>query len=412
MAVCTELPGRFTLRGTKAVEERIGDMVCGVAEEVARVCAPSEYRSLVMLGGYGRGEGGVCRTESGEFPHNNLDFLLITEGLDPAKTENRRDEIEVGLERLRHEYGVGIDFSTVSAGKLRRSPSLVIWYDMRFGHKTLLGDPAFVPSLERFQIDRIPAWDARNLLVNRGTLLVINDLLLEEGRDDPETRQFIVKHTVKAVIGYGDALLFSLGDYHWSYAEKQRRMQINDSVPEAFRQLYHKAAEFRFEPDYGRFDHENLGDLLDEVRPQLKEIHLHCESVRLKCRQLTWENYLETALRSAVLEDVASPIATIKKLKNLFSKSRPRLGQKFSTRAGAAVLGPRGVLPLLYPAAVYSPFSAEFRNVAAEALGASNNSLPALRRAYLKAWGCHGDINFPRLVRQLGLSLDSKESTS
>ncbi len=31
-----------------------------------------------------------------------------------------------------------------------------------------------------FEVETIPSWDIRNLIVNRGTLLIINDLILEK----------------------------------------------------------------------------------------------------------------------------------------------------------------------------------------------------------------------------------------
>src|SRR5690606_3500364 len=118
-------------------------------------------------------------------------------------------------------------------------PCLVMWFDMRFGHKVLLGDPSFARGLDRFRLSRIEPADVRNLLVNRGTLLVINDLLFDgPGGNDEAARRTALKHAMKAVIGYGDALLYFLGEYDHSYVEKQRRMRIRRDVPAAFRDLY------------------------------------------------------------------------------------------------------------------------------------------------------------------------------
>jgi UTP:GlnB (protein PII) uridylyltransferase len=47
--------GRFTVRGTEAVEERITQMVHTIADTVAAAFSRDEYQALIMIGGYGRG---------------------------------------------------------------------------------------------------------------------------------------------------------------------------------------------------------------------------------------------------------------------------------------------------------------------------------------------------------------------
>ena len=71
--------GRFTVRGGEAVERLLTELVAAAAARVDEAIAASEYRALVMIGGYGRGEGGVQIVDGVERPHNNLDFLLIAE---------------------------------------------------------------------------------------------------------------------------------------------------------------------------------------------------------------------------------------------------------------------------------------------------------------------------------------------
>ena len=132
--------GRFTVRGSNAVEAEIGALLEEVARTVTERIPAAAYRALVLLGGYGRGEGGVVTVEGRERLHNNLDFLLIANGRRQRALAELRREVGEVLEGLVTKHGIQMDLGVTTASLLRWSPGLVMWYDMRFGHKTVLGD--------------------------------------------------------------------------------------------------------------------------------------------------------------------------------------------------------------------------------------------------------------------------------
>lgn len=397
---------KFTLYGTAELEQQLQQLMCDVASVVKRITKPSQYRALVLIGGYGRGEGGVERVGDDARPHNNLDFLLITRGLSKAKQEQLRCDVDAALAPLRESTGVGIDFSTISVAKLRRSPSLVMWYDMRFGHRTVLGDAEFVPSLKQFSLDKIPAWDVRNLLVNRGTLLVINDMMNDFGAPQAAIARTTIKHVMKAVIGYGDALLYFLGRYHWSYAEKQRRMRATREIAEGFRALYEEAISFRFQPDYSPYLQRDTQQWMTELRPTLAEVHMRCEEMRLGQFNLNWEQYLEHALREALWCDMKRPRAAAKKALNLLRGSRTPVPGSWAATLGARTAGLQGLLPIVFPVVAYELENPALREFTASTLGAADSSNEEMRRAYLEHWGLHGDDNFASFLRRHGVTLE------
>src|SRR5262245_18510110 len=130
--------GKFTFRGGAAVERRINQIVNEVAEQVRRFVPQHSPFALVLIGGYGRGEGGIERVNGEERPHNNLDFLLVSDPrqLSPAA----KQQLTESMTKLAQEAQVGIDLSFIERKQLRRAGPLVMWYDVRFGHKTILGD--------------------------------------------------------------------------------------------------------------------------------------------------------------------------------------------------------------------------------------------------------------------------------
>jgi hypothetical protein len=398
--------GRFTVDGGPEVEQGLADLVEEVGAAFARELRPEQYRALLVIGGYGRGEGGVEVVEGRERPHNNVDFMLVLRGASgPGQDGLRRRLVDV-LSGLAAAHGIGLDLGVVTEARLRHAPCLILWHDMHFGHKTVIGDPTFAPSLTRFATRRILPSDALNLLVNRGTLLLINDLLLARGGIGERERRLVVRHAVKAVIGTGDAVLFFLGDYHWSYVEKQRRMAARQDVPAALRELYEACVRFRFRPSHDAFAARDLAAWMVELRATLQPVHLACERLRLALPELTWTGHAEAALRAALREEAASPRGLARKARNLFRALPVPPGLTAAAALGFRATGPRGVLPVLFPAIAYDLPDPAARERARVALGASSTEAAALRRAYLRAWAVDGDPNFSGLLSALGLSLE------
>jgi hypothetical protein len=398
--------GRFTVRGSSIIETTLSALLSKVADDSSRFLPPDVCRAMVLLGGYGRGEGGVVFTPEGERPHNNLDFLVITGAMNPAEQEKLKTKLRAGAVSWKKEFNVELDFAVIPEMKLRRSPCLVMWYDMRFGHKTVLGDKTLVPSLKQFTAERIPAWDICNLLVNRGTLLVLNDHLAASRVLQAEDRKLVVKHVMKAVIGYGDALLYFLKDYHWSYAEKQKRMRARTDIGEGFRRLYDQAIEFRFQPDYAAYENNDLMAWMDSLRVELAAAHLRCESMRLNCPSLQWDTYPGNALAHAVFDDWKSARAWVKKLLNAARTREHIPGASPAARLGFRCLGFKGALPTLFPVPAYALESPGFRELAAHCLGARSLEIAEIRRAYLSRWASLVDTNADAVLKKWNITLN------
>lgn len=403
--------GRFTVKGGDDVETRIAGVVDEVAAVMASGIPDDELRSVVLFGGYGRGEGGVEVTGEGERPHNNLDFLVITRGSGDRKHAALRKRLLHDLEPLSEVHGIGIDVGFMSARCLVRSPCRVMWYDMRHGHKAILGDPDFVGSLERFRLDRILPSDFRSLLVNRGTLLVINDEILARPSPSDTDRRTVIKHAIKAVIGYGDALLFVLGDYHWSYVERQRRMRMSFDLPEDLRDRYEEAMEFRFRPDYSQWVDKDLERWTAGLKDVLRGAHLEAESRRLGCAGLTWEAYPREALAASLTDGLPHPKEAARKVLSLLKSRRFPGKAPLAARLGWRLTTPVNHLAAVFPVVAYHLVDPAMRDLAQRVLGARSNSDADLRRAYLSRWGRLADPNFSLVAKRLGLELDHGEGS-
>jgi len=396
--------GRFTVKGTAAVESKITRMLQQIADVFAQKLASDEYKSLILLGGYGRGEGGVLLENGVEKPHNNFDLLLIYK----KDISHKMDQLHNSLEKLSGTFKIGIDLGTIAASKLKHAQCRVMWYDMRFGHKVILGDKNFVRSIRQFQLKNIPDWDVRNLMVNRGTLMIINDLLLDKKELDKAQEKLIVKHIVKAIIGYGDALLYFGGNYSWSYVEKQKQMQKQRQVDSEFKQLYDEAMEFRFQPDYATFLKKDIKEYTEKLREKFSQIFLHCEQLRLNKNINVWTEYPDVVFRKAVCQELFSPKSWAKKAIN-FLKT-PKYTGKGSWRAacGYRFLGKKGLLPVFFPYIAYRLESNYYKKLFEDFLQVGHVDFKNLRRTYLCLWSQVGDVNFANVLKKYEIELQEK----
>ncbi|HEX9166407.1 MAG TPA: hypothetical protein VF862_10900, partial [Gemmatimonadales bacterium] len=257
----------------------------------------------------------------------------------------------------------------------------------------------------QFRPEVIAPWDVRNLLVNRGTLLLLNELILAKPVVTEADRRTVVRHAMKAIIGYGDALLFFLGGYHWSYLEKQRRMRAHPGVHSALRRLYDRAAEFRFRPDYASYAGCDLARANQALLDALAPVHLECEQRRLGLPELCWESYAESVSRAAVPATLRSPRALARRLRTLGHRTP---GLRLDTplgKLGHQLASPGDRLSVLFPGIAYPRQAPGLATRAAESLQVSPEQPVALVRAYMAKWGVHGDSNLATALDAMGLSL-------
>ncbi|MDY6915378.1 MAG: hypothetical protein SVM86_03550 [Candidatus Cloacimonadota bacterium] len=397
---------KFTVKGSVKIENEIRNILGKITDDLHKHLKQEDYKALILLGGYGRGEGGVVTENNREKPHNNFDLLLITKK-SPTKLVLNIEKYRDNLGKISSVYDIGIDLGVISASKLKHSQCRLMWYEMRFGHKVLAGDKNFVSSLKHFSLKNVPAWDIRNLMVNRGTLMIVNDLLLEEFEIDDQRKKLIIKHIIKAIIGYGDALLFFEGEYSWSYMEKKRRMIKQKNISSKFKKIYNMAMEFRFQPNYSEFMNKDLKELNETLREIFSEVFRYCEQKRLGVELKNWSTYPAIVFRKAVFSQKYSVKSWLKKF-IIFFKSEKYFGKHgLMASIGYRFLGTKGLLAVLFPYIAFKLDDKEFKNLARDFLRNSEN-FSSLRRSYLCIWSKIADTNFSKILKKYNIELRKK----
>ena len=386
---------RLTVAGGEELERELRRRLELVKRTVEETIPRSLLVCLALMGGYGRGEGGVEVQNGRECPHNNLDFLVVIQSSSEGEW---RERLARELRRLDSESEVALDLSVVSAARLRRARSKILWYDLFHGHRTLLGDAAFIPSLGQFTLEAVPHRDVLDLMVNRGTLLIINRLLCDQERLSTQQRKLIIRHTMKALIGYGDALLYRQGLYHWSYAEKSRRMQ-GARVSERFRALYQEAIAFRFRADYPAHSKVAERGYQSSLSELLEPMHLEFEMRRLGCGLEDWSAYPREFAWNCLCDGGFWPRELARKLLAL----RRTAGTDLLPGVSGLALrcgGHRAITALLYPLVAFSLSHSGF-----EKLGCRFGPEQNWNRLYLQQWGKSNDSNFAAQAARFGIEV-------
>lgn len=403
-------PGHFTVRGGPDVERDIKDVATEVTARILANIPAGTVAAVLLVGGYGRGEGGVVVEDGRQKAHNNLDFMLLTTPLSRLH-HDMKATLDAEVEEIRQRTGFGIDLGFMPLARLALFPRTVFWYDFYHGHKVLAGSEKVVHAFHRPKAAGIDPLDILNLLVNRGTLMVINQVLCSQMTVTDRTPKAIVRHAMKAIIGYGDALLFFKGAYSWSYLEKAANMKARSDVPQYFKDTYNDAMEFRFQPEYAAFTDRNPVKWTSELVETLKEVHLTIESSRLKRKDLTWDTYLERAVCGSYRQAITSPIFAIKVARGVHRNLHNQGGhQDLLFRMAPEDLK----MATVFPAVIYD-LDGEIMNVARDFLnvgessaddGGAGSDINAVRKAWLVKWGLYNDPNFAHAAKKLGLNLE------
>lgn len=382
---------QWTVSGSPALEKKIDKMIAGLRSRLAHRFGPEDYQAVMITGGYGRGEGGVEVKNGQETLHNNLDLIWVTPHA--AKLDLIREKLEQEALHFQRNHGIALDTFVIDEAHLRRLPCLVMIYDMRHGHRQLLGKPGYLKEILRYGAEDILPSDVRNLMVNRGTLLLINRWLLNLGEPTPELRKQIVRHAMKAVIGMGDALLFMRGEYHWSYLDKAHRMQLALDLPLKVRKAYDQAALFRFKPDYQAFENMDLYAWNEDLIHMLQQSHLQFESWRLGIRQknFMWVHYPKQVLRHNLMAEWQHRGTRLRRIKHFLTN------QSFSSHLnpfenlGLRATDSASLLALLFPVVAYELAQKNYMGLVREQLQSASFSRQELLEDYLRAWATYMD---------------------
>jgi predicted nucleotidyltransferase len=194
----------YTVRDTPDVVRRIdGDLARVVAAVRA---ADPRLRSLVLTGGFARGEGTVLRGA----PQNDYDFVAIRSTSRPSPAYARlQGELEA-------ELGLHIDLAPIAAWRLPFVARSIFWYETAVRGRVLWGDNLLgrIGVRGPAQLDRA---EGLRLLVNRSA-----GLLLVTPSPDAHAHRI---QAAKALLAAMDATLLAAGAFAPTQVERWQALE-------------------------------------------------------------------------------------------------------------------------------------------------------------------------------------------
>lgn len=251
--------GRYTLDGDAVVEARIAADQERVVAGLGGLLEAPTFRALVLLGGYGRGEGGYVLREGRPEPYNDYDYFIVVRRLGRPQRKALAEALAERAKALEHEVGVEVDFALLREEALPHAEYSLMNAEMLWGHRVVAGDPQVLRAMPPMPFSTLPPGEFTRLLLNRGSLLLMNARRLAgNARLGGRENEVLFKYLFKAVLACGDARLAGNRSYHPSYVQKLKLLRALEWSGKAeLLELYAPAWEHKFRPDYGRFAGED-----------------------------------------------------------------------------------------------------------------------------------------------------------
>lgn len=263
--------GKYTLKGSSELDAHIDADLNRISEAVRKSHFGSLYRALILIGGYGRGEGTPFIVEGRQVPFNDYDLVVVSTAL------NRRQRAEVQSD-LRHwevelsrELKLPVDLCLYPENVWRQAEFSLLNYEMKYGHRVVSGETDIVRLMPDYAHDRIPLSEGTRLLMNRGKLLLdIRRALRTQASFTAEERIRYIKFLFKALLAFGDCTLLAHSAYDLRYSVKKERIgdyATADMPDPAFMvEGFRRAVAYKEWGDFQAFGLEDWRDEFERIR--------------------------------------------------------------------------------------------------------------------------------------------------
>jgi hypothetical protein len=231
----------FTAHNNGKIDEKIqGDL------DTIKKCLVEAFpgvRALILVGGFGRGEGSVLLDANKIRPINDYDIVVVSENVvDPVKL--RRE-----AKRVASTLGIWhVDLVCIPEREISTLPLTMFNYDAKYGGYVFWGNEKIFDSFPPMNASKLPLEEGRILLFNRiVTVLECFSVAFLHTEPPDRARLFLVAQTTKGILAACDAVLILERKYHHSYREKQNRFNALKR-PNEQKALVDRAVSFKLFP--------------------------------------------------------------------------------------------------------------------------------------------------------------------
>lgn len=209
---------------------------------------PFSVHAIILGGGYGKEQGGVCHRDGIELPYNDLDLVIISSRFTISSNWKRPEN----LDEIEKEYGIHIDLSPpIHYKKLHKLPNTLFWNELAQDYKVIYGCGDCMKSFAQSRTLTLDPVEASDYLVNRAAGLIWASLC-DRGLESLPDEDFIRRNWIKAIQAVAESYLLLHNEYS---ACSQTRIEKLESIApgsqewRSLTKLYEEALNFKLDPD-------------------------------------------------------------------------------------------------------------------------------------------------------------------
>jgi hypothetical protein len=320
----TSAKGRFTALADPVVDKHI-QRDLKVIQSALLDMLGMHMCSLVLVGGFGRGEGSVRWVDDKLRVVNDYDLLII---VDKMLTKVRyRDSLAQVAKHLARSLDLrALDLGIIPIQSLSTLPCTIYNYELREGHKVLYGDVDLKSHMPCYNPRDIPLFEGARLLFNRGGGLLLSMVQCSTlDWDEQLVWNFAIEHQ-KALLAMGDCILLLTGQYHYSYSERLSRISLVDwsLVPGEIdlSAQYRDALRKKLVPNFQGYMDCDLRDAWFDLQTQYEAFYRMFEGRRLSVSIESWKDYFHLQSHRAALVNLSTSVINFIKLVESFGLHR------------------------------------------------------------------------------------------
>ncbi len=254
--------------------------------------------SILLIGGFGRGEGGVQLKNGNYIPANDYDILVVIRSWKriPSNLKNGFLQLE---NKLNKQVSVKqIDLVPFESWKLSIPMSTIVRYELKYGYKVLYG--TLRNKIRCFPARFIPLSEGTRYFRTRGGGLLIARLLLDNvgAYSSKDRLELATLEINKAKIVLGDSYLIQHHEYNYSYLRRIGKfMELKNgwNIPDEVAHQYMIGIKNKLSPDFSTLSLESTNREWQQTTKLFLERFLIFESKRLGCMfdsLITYQNYV------------------------------------------------------------------------------------------------------------------------
>ncbi len=233
---------KFTVHNQKEINQKIETDLAQIKKIILK--SDDDIVSIILVGGFGRGEGSVILKNNKIQIVNDYDIVIITKKALPT------EQIKILSERIIKELSIRlVDLIPYRISDLSSLPLTIFNYDLKYASHIFFGDKNILNLLPEYESELIPLSEGKNLLINR--LICLTESFSKKfvkKRLSKKQFLFLVNQCSKAVLAVSDSLLLLRKKYHPSYQVRAKMFNKEYGKMKKLNSLVSEATEFKLMP--------------------------------------------------------------------------------------------------------------------------------------------------------------------